>query len=393
MNRNGLDPVIFTCTLGLMAFGIVMIYSTSHILALDRYGDPYHFVKRHVMWAAFGVALMLFISRIDVRRLRRLAFPALVASVLGLLLVFVPGIGKEAGGARRWLSLGPMSVQPAEFAKLGLVFFLAHFLSLKGERLQDLKYGFLPTVVFTGLVLVLVLAQPDLGTAMLIAAVVGMMVFMAGAKWWHLVGCALLTSPVLYWMIFAVPWRRQRLLAFLDPFAAAQNAGYQLVQSLLAMARGGIVGMGLGEGKQKLFYLPEAHTDFIYAVVGEELGLIGGIFVAVVFAIILYRGICVAAQCKDSFSALLAAGLTLLVTLQGLFNMSVVTGLIPTTGIPLPLISLGGSSLVMTLAAMGFLLSIAAGCGVESFPGKESRRLSRVQPRPVSAGPLAGRGE
>ncbi|MBT3350760.1 MAG: putative lipid II flippase FtsW [Nitrospinaceae bacterium] len=376
MNRNGLDPVIFTCTLGLMAFGIVMIYSTSHILALDRYGDPYHFVKRHIMWAALGVALMLFISRIDVRYLRRLAFPALVASVVGLLLVFVPGIGKEAGGARRWLSLGPLSVQPAEFAKLGLVFFLAHFLSIKGERLRDIKYGFLPTVVFTGIVLVLVLAQPDLGTAILIAAVVGMMLFIAGARWWHLTGCALLVSPVLYWMIFAVPWRRQRVLAFLDPFAVAQNAGYQLVQSLLAMARGGIVGMGLGEGKQKLFYLPEAHTDFIYAVVGEELGLIGGIFIAIVFAIILYRGICVAVQCTDSFSALLAAGLTLIVALQGLFNMSVAAGLVPTTGVPLPLVSLGGSSLVTTLAAMGFLLSIAAGGGVVSFSGRQSSSAS-----------------
>jgi cell division protein FtsW len=363
MSRRGIDPVIFSCALGLMAFGIVMIYSTSHILALDRYGDPYHFVKRHIMWAGIGVVSMLLAARVDIRSFRPLAFPVFVLSAVGLLMVFIPGIGREAGGARRWISLGPMSVQPAEFAKFGLAFFLAHFLSVKGERLKDLKYGFLPSAMFTGLVLVLVLAQPDLGTAILIAGVAGMMFFLAGARWLHLVGCALLASPVLYWMIFAVPWRKQRILAFLDPLNSAQDTGYQLFQSLIGMARGGITGMGLGEGKQKLFYLPEAHTDFIYSVVGEELGLLGGLAVAAVFVVILYRGLSVASRCKDSFSALLAVGVTLLITLQSLINMSVASGLVPTTGVPLPLISLGGSSLVMSLTALGVLLSIASGSG------------------------------
>ncbi|MFC1490991.1 putative lipid II flippase FtsW [Nitrospinota bacterium] len=361
MIRRRIDPVIFSCALGLMAFGVVMIYSTSHILALDRHGDQYYFVKRHIAWAAIGVTAMLLLAREDVRRLRRLAFPLIVVSIIGLMVLFVPGVGREAGGARRWIGLGSLTIQPAEFVKFSLVFFLAHFLSVKGERLRALKYGFLPPVVFTGLVLVLVLAQPDLGTAILIAVVAGMMLFIAGARWLHLAGCALLASPILYWMIFAVPWRKQRILAFLDPFAVAQNAGYQLVQSLLAMARGGITGMGLGEGKQKLFYLPAPHTDFIYAVVGEELGLIGALAVAAVFAIILYRGLGVAARCTEPFGALLAAGVTLAVSLQGIFNMSVAAGLVPTTGVPLPMISLGGSSLVMSLAALGLLLSVAAG--------------------------------
>ncbi len=360
MNRSGIDLVIFSCAVGLMAFGIVMIYSTTNILGLDRHGDQYHFVKRHVMWAGIGVGLMLLFARMDVRRLRWLAFPVLVLSVVGLLMVFVPGLGKEAGGARRWIAVGPVTFQPTEFAKFGLVFFLAHFLTVKGERLGNLKFGFLPPVVFTGLVLVLVLAQPDLGTAILIATVAGMLLFMAGARWWHLGSCAVLVSPVLYGMIFTVPWRKQRILAFLDPFSSAQNAGYQLVQSLLAMARGGISGTGLGEGKQKLFYLPEPHTDFIYAVVGEELGLIGGLAVAAVFAVILYRGLGVAARCPDSFSGLLSAGVTLVIVIQGLLNMAVAVGLVPTTGVPLPLVSLGGSSLVMTLAALGLLLSVAA---------------------------------
>ena len=378
MTRHRIDPVIFSCALGLMAFGVVMIYSTSNILALDRYGDPYYFVKRHVLWAAIGVGAMLILARADVRGLRWLAFPLLVVSFLALVSVFIPGVGKEAGGARRWIALGPLTVQPAEFAKIGMVFFLAHFLSVKGERLRELKYGFLPPVVFSGLLLVLVLAQPDLGTAILIAAVAGMMLFIAGARWLHLAACALLASPVLYWMIFAVPWRKQRVLAFLDPFAVARDAGYQLVQSLLAMARGGITGTGLGEGKQKLFYLPEPHTDFIYAVVGEELGLIGALAVAAVFAIILYRGMGVAARCTEPFSALLAAGVTLSVSLQGLFNMSVAAGLVPTTGVPLPMISLGGSSLVTSLAALGLLLSVAAGSQSASNRG--------------GAGPDAGKG-
>lgn len=358
MNRHGIDPVIFSCALGLAAFGVVMIYSTSHILALDRYGDAYLFVKRHVFWAVFGVATMLVCARLNVRRLRGLGFPLLAVSVIALALVFVPGLGRSAGGARRWVDLGLMSFQPVEIAKFGLVFFLAYFLSLKEDRLREFTYGFLPPVCFIGLVLALVLAQPDLGSAILIAFVSGLLLFIAGARWLHLAGGVLACAPILYFMIFRVPWRQQRILAFLDPFAEARGTGYQLVQSLLALARGGITGLGLGEGKQKLLYLPEPHTDFIYAVVGEELGLLGGLAVAAAFAVILYRGIAIAARTNDTFSALLAAGITLMVSVQGLFNMSVAAGVVPTTGVPLPLISLGGTSLVTTLAAIGMLLAI-----------------------------------
>ncbi len=360
MNRNGIDPVIFSCALGLVAFGVVMIYSTSHILALDRYGDAYFFVKRHILWTAVGVTVMLLSTRLNIERLRGLGYPALVVSLIALALVFVPGLGRSAGGARRWIDLGPFSFQPVEMAKFGLVLFLAYFLSVKGERLRDLKFGFLPPVLLTGLVLALILAQPDLGSAILIAFVAGLLLFIAGARWLHLLGGVLAAAPVLYAMIFAVPWRQQRILAFLDPFAVSRGTGYQLVQSLLGLAQGGITGLGLGEGKQKLFYLPEPHTDFIYSVVGEELGLLGALAVAAVFAALLYRGLSIAGRSGDTFSALLAAGITLMVSVQGLFNMSVAAGLVPTTGVPLPLVSLGGSSLVMTLAALGVLLSVAA---------------------------------
>jgi len=360
MIHRRIDPIIFFCALGLNVFGVVMVFSTSHILALDRYGDEFFFVRRHVMWAAVGFILMLFLAQADPRRYRRLAFPVLILSLAALALVFVPGFGRAAGGARRWVGIGPISFQPAEAAKLGLIFFLAHFLSVKGERLTDFKYGFLPPAAFTAVAIGLILAQPDLGTAILIAAVAGMLLFVAGVRWRHLLGCALAAAPLLYWLVISTPWRMRRILAFQDPFAVARDSGYQLVQSLLAIARGGVMGLGLGEGKQKLFYLPEPHTDFIYAVVGEELGLIGALAVAGAFVLILVRGLQIAARCEDGFRALLATGVSLLVSTQGLLNMAVATGLLPTTGIPLPLISLGGTSLVFTMASLGLLLSVEA---------------------------------
>ncbi len=358
MIRKRIDPVIFFVSLGLVAFGVVMVFSASHILALDRYGDAFYFVKRHVVWAFVGFACMLAISQTDPRRLRRIAFPLMIVAIIALLMVFAPGIGREAGGARRWLMLGPFSFQPAEAAKVVLVIFLAHFLALKGERLGHWTYGFLPPVGFAGIILALMLIQPDLGTATLTAAVVGVLLYLAGARLHHLGVCALATGFVLFGMVVFAPWRMKRIFAFWDPFAVAKGAGYQLIQSLLAIARGGLAGLGLGEGKQKLFYLPEPHTDFIYAVVGEELGLIGALCVAAAFVVLLWRGFQISARCEDSFNALLAAGLTFLVTAQGFLNMAVATGLLPTTGIPLPLISLGGSSLVFTLISLGVLISI-----------------------------------
>ncbi|MEK6710271.1 MAG: putative lipid II flippase FtsW [Nitrospinota bacterium] len=370
MSRARIDPVIFFSALGLNVFGVVMVFSASQILALDRYGDAFHFVKRHVMWAAVGFALMLLLARMDVRTLRRFAFPLLVLSWVILALVFVPGFGRAAGGARRWMALGPLSFQPAEAAKFGLLVFIAHFLAVKGERLRDLRYGFLPPVLITGVAVLLILGQPDLGTAMLVALVVGMLLFLAGARWHHLLGCALVVAPVFYWLVFSVPWRRRRILAFLDPFGAVREAGYQLVQSLLALGRGGVTGLGLGEGKQKLLYLPEPHTDFIFAVIGEELGLIGTLAVAAVFAVILWRGLCIAARCEDGFRFLLAAGITLMVSVQGLLNMAVASGLVPTKGVPLPLISLGGTSLVFTLAGLGLLLAVEAGTRPAAAPAR-----------------------
>lgn len=383
MIRRRIDPVIFFLSLGLVVLGVVMVFSASHILALDRYGDAFFFVRRHVLWAALGFGFMLAISQAEPRQIRKVAFPLLIASTLALLMVFAPGIGREAGGARRWLMLGPFSFQPVEAAKVGLVIFLAHFLALKGERLRNWKYGFLPPVGFAGIILALILIQPDLGSAGLIAAVVGALLFLAGARWTHLSLCGAAGASVLLGMVMFAPWRMKRILAFSDPFVAAKGAGYQLIQSLLAIARGGLTGLGLGEGKQKLFYLPEPHTDFIYAVVGEELGLVGALCVATAFVVLLWRGFQIAARCEDSFCALLASGVTLLVASQGLLNMAVAAGLLPTTGIPLPLISLGGSSLVCTLIALGLLISVEAS-------NHESEEPARGSPLDAASGPSSG---
>ena len=383
MIRRRIDPVIFFVSLGLAAFGAVMVFSASHILALDRYGDPFDLVKRHLLWAVVGFACMLAVSQMDPQHLRKAAYPLLIGSVLLLLMVFVPGVGRETGGARRWLMLGPFSFQPAEAAKVGLVVFLAHFLALKGERLREWTCGFLPAAGFAAIVPGLMLLQPDLGTAALTAAVVGILLYLAGARLSHLGACAMAAGFVLAGMVVFAPWRMKRIAAFWDPFAAAKGAGYQLIQSLLAIGRGGLAGLGLGEGKQKLFYLPEPHTDFIYAVVGEELGLLGALCVVAAFVVLFWRGLQIAARCADPFGALLAAGVTFLVAAQAFLNMAVATGLLPTTGIPLPLISLGGSSMVSTLIALGMLISVES-----SQPA--ARPAGPGAPLDAARGPVSG---
>ncbi len=388
MITKRIDPVVFFVSLALVAFGAVMVFSASHILALDRYGDAYFFVKRHVLWAVLGFGCMLATSQCEPKHVRKLTYPLLVVAVVALALVFYPGIGRAAGGARRWLALGSVSFQPAEAAKVALVLFLAHFLTRQEGRVRDLASGFAPAVGISGIILGLILLQPDLGTAALLAVVVGFLLYLAGARWLHLGVCALAGTSVLLGMVAFAPWRMKRILAFWDPFAVARDAGYQLVQSLLAIARGGLVGLGLGEGKQKLFYLPEPHTDFIYAVVGEELGLIGALGVVAAFGVLLWRGFRISARCEDFFCALLAAGVSFLVAVQGFLNMAVATGLLPTTGIPLPLVSLGGSSLVCTLIALGLLMSAEAsnhaaagsrrGSPLDAAPARKSRMRRRT---------------
>ncbi|MFQ5895507.1 MAG: putative lipid II flippase FtsW [Nitrospinota bacterium] len=368
MKSPPFDRALLGCALALTAFGLVMVNSAGALLALDRYGDPYLFAKRQGLAAAAGLGTMFLAARMDYRRLERLSLPLLALTLLLLAAVFLPGLGRSAGGARRWLQLGPAVMQPAEFAKLALVVFASAALVRRGERLREFTSGYLPVAVPVGAALLLIALQPDLGSALLMSAALGGLFFAAGARLRHLVGTLLLASPALFFALFTVPYRRRRILAFLDPWSDPSDSGYQILQSLLALGRGGVVGLGLGEGRQKLFYLPEPHTDFIYAVVGEELGMVGAIAVLAALCVLCWRGFRLALRSPDPFGAHLAAGLTLMVGLQALLHIGVVVGFLPTKGLPLPFVSQGGSSLWFALAAVGLLLSVSARSGPEFRP-------------------------
>ena len=276
-----------------------------------------------------------------------------------LAATLVPGVGRMINGSRRWLRLGILSFQPSELAKFALVVYLSYYIAKKGERLRDFMNGLVPAYVVTGVFLLVAIRQPDFGATMTIAGVAGIMLFAGGANVLHLAGTAVAALPFVYVAVAHSAYRARRIFSFLDPWADPQGAGHQIIQSFLAFGSGGVLGRGLGEGRQKLLFLPERHSDFIFAVIGEELGLIGALAVVVLFVLILWRGVRIALATGDTFSRMLALGITLLISLQGLINMSVVTGLLPTKGIALPLVSYGGSSLVITMGALGVLLNIS----------------------------------
>jgi cell division protein FtsW len=289
---------------------------------------------------------------------QRLALPLLVGTVALLVIVLLPQFGTEVNGARRWLRWGGWSFQPSELAKLAVICYLASYAARHDARVRDFWRGLLPPVLICGLIIALVLVQPDLGTAAVIAALTMVLLFVGRAKLVHLGGLILAAAPVLAVLIAASPYRRQRVLAFLNPWEDAQASGFQIVQSFLAMGSGGWWGLGLGESRQKLFFLPEPHTDFIYSVIGEELGLVGCLIVLALFALLIWRGLLIASRAEEPFTRYLAVGLTAMIGLQALLHMAVVTGLLPTKGLTLPLLSYGGSSLVVDLAAVGMLVAI-----------------------------------
>jgi len=344
----------------LAGIGVVMVYSASSIVAADRYGDAAYFLKRQLIWVALGGAAMLLTQRIHYAAFRRFTPFILLCAVAALALVLFPGIGRVAGGARRWLAFGgPFSFQPAEAAKLAMALYLANFLANRGSQLRDFRRAVLPPLLITGLIFGLILAQPDLGSAMMIGLLTMSMLFLAGARIIHLAGLAALGIPGVLVAILGEEYRRQRLLAFLDPWADPRGAGFHIIQSLLALGSGGILGMGLGNSRQKFFYLPERHTDFIFSILGEELGLIGTAAVIVLFAVFAYRGFRVARRAPDQFGSLLASGITTMIVIQAVLNIGVTTGVLPITGVPLPFLSFGGSSLLFTMIASGVLLNIS----------------------------------
>ena len=335
-----------------------MVFSASAVMAKERYGSGYFFLLRQLGWATAGILAMVVAMKIDYRRYKH---PAVVFSLLGLttLMLISVFLLDRAHHTHRWIHWGPMSFQPSEIAKPALILFLAFFLETRTKSMKDWRNTVLPAAVPTLIFIALIVFQPDLGTAIACAAITGCVLFVAGLDMRYL-GYAFVASLLpLYFLIFHVAYRRARILAFLDPYSDPQGRGFHIIQSLIAVSTGGITGVGLMEGKQKLFYLPEPHTDFIFAVTAEELGLVGALGIVLLFAVFLWRGVRTALKTEDMFGRFLAVGITSMIVVQAFINISVVLGLMPTKGIPLPLVSYGGSSLLVTLACVGVLLNIS----------------------------------
>ncbi len=355
--RVSVDRWLFGVTLVLVLIGLVMIFSASAVMANERFGSAYFFLLRQGLWALAGLGAMLVMMNVDYRRLKH---PAVVFSFLGvttLLLVAVFFLDRSHN-VHRWIRFGGFSLQPSELAKPAIILFLAYFLETRVKTITDWRNTLLPAAVPSLLFCTLIVLQPDLGTAIMCAGVTIAVLYVAGMRMRYF-GYALLASlPLLYLLIWRVPWRKARILAWLDPFADAQGRGFHTVQSLIAVGTGGITGIGLMEGKQKLFYLPEPQTDFIFAVTAEEFGLVGSMAVVALFAVFCFRGFRAALRTPDLFARFLAVGITAMIGVQAFFNISVVLALVPTKGIPLPFISYGGSSLFVALASVGVLLNI-----------------------------------
>jgi len=356
--RVSIDRWLFTVTMILMFVGLVMVFSASAVIARERYGSAYFFLLKQMGWALGGVIAMVIATRVDYRRYKH---PAIVFVALGVTTLLLIGsfFLDRSHHTHRWIHWGIISLQPSELAKPALILFLAFFLETRTKAMTDWKHTLLPAVIPTVLFLGLIVMQPDLGTAIACAAITACILYVAGIELRYLSGALVASVLPLYFLIFHVAYRRARILAFLDPFSDPQGRGFHIIQSLIAVSTGGITGLGLMEGKQKLFYLPEPHTDFIFAVTAEELGLAGALIVVALFAVFLWRGVRTAVRTSDNFGRFLAVGITSMVVVQAFINMSVVLGMMPTKGIPLPFISYGGSSLFITLACVGVLLNVS----------------------------------
>jgi cell division protein FtsW len=353
------DLWLFGCVVALVSAGVVMVYSASAIVAADRFRDPYVFLKKQLFWAVLGFACLWGAMSVDYRHWRRAVVPLLALTLILLVLVLIPPFGQEINGTRRWLRWGPISFQPAELAKFALVLYLAAFLEKKREAVQSFWRGLLPPFLVSGALAGLVVVQPDLGNSLTLVALGFCLLFLAGARPKPMALVAASAGPLILAAIYVAPYRVRRIVAFLDPWADPRGSGFQIIQSYLSLGSGGLWGRGLGESKQKLFYLPEAHTDFIFAIIGEELGFVGALAVVALFACLIWRGVRVSLRAPDPFGAYLALGLTTLLATQTLVNLGVVTGVLPTKGLPLPFISFGGSALLTGMLSMGVLLNIS----------------------------------
>jgi cell division protein FtsW len=372
-----IDRGLLIATLVLVSFGLIMVFSASAVMAEARYGSAYLFIRKQILWDILGIMAMVVCMKIDYHTWQRLAYPLLGISLILLVAVLI--IGPEVKGARRWIPLGPITFQPSEIAKLALVLSLANFLDRHKSDVDQFLKGFLPALALVGITCGLIVIEPDLGTPMMLGSVSMIMLFLAGARIRHMVSVVAVSLIPLYFLLFHVGYRRRRLMAFLNPWADPQGAGYQVTQSLMAFGSGGFFGKGLGASTLKELHLPDPHTDFIFPIIGEELGFLGAAAVILLFVFWGIRGWKIVRRGPDLFGQLLAAGITSWILLQAMINMGVSCGIFPTKGLPLPFVSFGGSSLVITLAAVGILLNISGLSKADTTPAYRRRRQMRAR--------------
>ncbi|MCS7459265.1 stage V sporulation protein E [Paenibacillus doosanensis] len=357
--RSAPDVTMLVCTLMLLVIGVVMVYSASAVLAFHEFGDWYYYLKRQFLFAVLGVVAMVFTMNVDYWVWKKYAKIGLIVCFVLLLIVLIPGIGVVRGGARSWLGIGSFGIQPSEFMKMGMILFLSKLLSERQKQITLFTQGLMPPLGLVGLAFGLIMLQPDLGTGAVLVGASLLIIYTAGARLMHLSYLGMVGVAGFVGLIIAAPYRLKRITAFLDPWQDPLGAGYQSIQSLYAIGPGGLVGLGLGMSRQKYSYLPEPQTDFIFSIIAEELGFIGGSFVLILFMVLVWRGMRTAITAPDTFGSLLATGIVGMIAVQVVINIGVVIGMFPVTGITLPLISAGGSSLTLMLTSIGILLNIS----------------------------------
>jgi len=343
----------------LTAVGVLMVYSTSSVYSMENFGDPNYYLKRQAVYLLLGLISMFAILSVDYRVLRKLVYPAYIIGLCMLIIVLIPGIGKEVGGARRWIDLGAFSFQPSEIAKYIIVLYLAHSLTKKRDKVDSFVVGFASHILIAGVYVILILLEPDFGTATTMIAVLFAMLFIGEVRIKYLLPLGLVSVALLCLAVLTKGYRIERITAYMDPWQDPLGSGYQSIQSFIAFALGGIYGTGLGDSTQKLFFLPQAHTDFIFSIIGEELGFIGIVLIIIAFVVLLVRSLRVSLRAPDLFGCYLVFGCVVLLTLQAGMNMAVAVGLFPTKGLTLPFISYGGTSLITSLATVGIILNVS----------------------------------
>jgi cell division protein FtsW len=377
------DQILLVSTVSLVALGMAMIFTASNVMAQSQYSDPYYFIKRQGIYALLGLGVLFLGRAVDYHNYRRWVYHFLLLSLISLVLVFVPGIGGKVRGAARWLRLGPLTLQPSEFAKLAIALFMAYSLARKQEKMKHFGIGFLPHMIVAGVFIALIGKEPDFGTAITLGAIVFTMLFVGGTRLTHILLSLGAVIPLAVLMVLRDPKKYDRILSFLDPWKHGQDVGYQLKQSLLAIGSGGLLGLGPGHSKAKLFYLPDAHTDFILSIFSEETGFLGVMLVLALFIIVVSRGLWLSLKAPDSFGSYLALGLTLLIGLPAIINLGVVSGIFPTKGLSLPFLSYGGSGLLVNLLAVGILLNISS--QIKHPPGPAPRLPAQAPPEADSS--------